>query len=261
MIGIIGYGNMGKALVKGLVSNYRRESICVYDKKKSKLSKLRLTSPSKVAESLEELISFSKTLILAVKPQDIREVLDSIRVSYKNQLIISIAAGITTSFIEKIIGRRPRVVRVMPNLAAKVGKSLSGICKGRYATFSDLKKTKKIFESIGNCLILKENYINALTAISGSGPGYIFYFLYCLEEASLNLGFSKKEAHFLVFNTLKGTSELLSEEDDFLELVSKVASPGGVTEAALSYFEEKGLKKIIKEAIRRATRRGEELSR
>jgi len=261
MIGIVGYGNMGRALLGGLLSNYRRERVLVYDKDRSKISKLKKDSLLRKAKNLEEVADKSSTIIIAVKPQNIREVLEGIREFYCNQLIISIAAGITTSFIEKAIGKKPKVVRVMPNLSAEVKRSVTGISKGRYASLVDLKKAERIFKSIGSCLILKEKYINPLTAISGSGPGYIFYFLYCLEDSAVSLGFSKREARFLVFNTFKGAGELISEKDDFLELVKKVASPRGTTEEALLYFKKKNFKRIVKEAIEKANKRAEELSK
>ena len=260
-MGIIGCGNMGRALLGGLLSNYRKERVLVYDKDRSKLSKLKKDSLLRKAKNLEEVVNKSSTIIIAVKPQDIREVLEGIRGFYRNQLIISIAAGITTSFIEKAIGKKTRVIRVMPNLPAKVKRSVTGLSKGRYASLADLKKAKRIFKSIGSCLVLKEKYINPLTAISGSGPGYIFYFLYCLEDSALSLGFSKEEAHFLVFNTFKGAGELISEKDDFLELVEKVASRRGTTEKALLYFKKKNFKRIVKEAIEKANKRAEELSK
>jgi len=261
MIGIIGCGNMGCALIKGLKRQRKGSRLVIYDKDRVRQAKIRKASKVKAAKCLEELILRSKTLIIAVKPQDMNSVLAVIGKSYSKQLVISIAAGISTSFIQKNIGPKARVVRVMPNLAAKVAASISAIAKGKFATGSDLVKARNIFKSVGACLILDEKEIDAATAISGSGPGYIYYFLHCFQSAAVKLGFSKNIAKLLTFHTVKGAVNLLSETDDFLSLVNQVASKGGTTEAALKLLEKKKFKKIIEEAAETAKKRAKELAK
>ena len=259
MIGVIGCGNMGEALIKGLKSRFKAATLLVYDKDRRKLSRIKKIYAIKKIKSLSHLISLSKTIIIAVKPQDISNVLEAIKQGYSGQLIISIAAGIPTSFIESRIAGRAAVVRAMPNLGAKVLMGLSGICKGRFATKSDLNKALKIFNSVGVSVVLSEKYIDALTAVSGSMPGYVYYFLYCLVSSAVKLGFSKDKANFLVLNTIKGSIELISKEDDFLDLVDKVASRGGTTQAALDYFKQRKLKDLVDGAVKKAYMRAKNL--
>lgn len=260
MIGIIGCGNMGEAVIAGLKAK-KKAGIIVYDAAKAKLLKVKGRYKVKAARNLEELIDHSKTIIIAVKPQDISSVLKILRLQYSNQLIISKAAGIPTSFIERSIKQRARIIRVMPNLAAKASLSITAITKGRYATKRDLQTAQKIFETVGNTIVVKEKSIDAITAISGSGPGYIYNFLSCLEEAAVKLGFSKKDAHALVFHTAKGAIGLISRNDDFTKLTKQVASKGGTTEAALKVFKKHRLSKTIEAAVKSAQKKAKKLSK
>lgn len=261
MIGIIGCGNMGQALIKGLKKKGQGSRLLIFDKDKRKLSSIKKTYRIKTAKSLEDLVSASKIIIIAVKPQDVSGVLATLRKAHSSQLIISIAAGITTAFIEKRIGARVRVIRAMPNLAAKVSMGICALAKGRRATKADLAKTQNIFKSVGSCIVLSEKQIDAATAISGSGPGYIYYFLYCLQSAATKLGFSKEIARSLTFQTAKGAVTLLSSKDDFLKLVNQVASKGGTTQAALKFLEKKKFKAAIEGATKAAKERAKKLSK
>lgn len=260
MIGIVGCGNMGGALIKGLKIKSKKTKLIGYDKDRKKLSQIASSYKVTVAASQKQLVSLSKIIILAVKPQDIKPVLKVIKKHYTGQLIISIAAGISTSFIERAIAKRPRVIRVMPNLAAKVGLSLSALAKGKFARNSSLKKAVAIFKSVGSCIVLNEKYMSAFTAVAGSGPGFIFYFLYCLQQAARKLGFSEKQAHKLVFETIKGTAGLVSLADDFLKQTLSVASKGGTTQAGLQYLQKHNFNKIIEATLRQACMRAEKLS-
>jgi len=261
MIGIIGCGNMGGALIKGLRSKFKSLRLITYDKDKAKLLKVKSLYRVKAARSLKDLVGLSKTVIIAVKPQDIKPVLEAVKQEYSNQLVISIAAGISTSFIEKSIKRSVPVIRVMPNLAARISMSVSVLSKGKFAANSHITGARKIFSSVGVCMVLSEKYMDAATAISGSGPGYIYYFLYCLQCAAAKLGFSEDKSKFLVLNTAKGAVQLISQRDDFLDLASKVASKGGTTQAALRHLEQKKIKKIVAEAAKRARRRARDLAK
>jgi len=261
MIGIIGCGNIGRALIKGLRRGVKGSRLLAYDRDRTKLAGAKRAYKIKAAKNLEELILSSQTIIIAVKPQDINSVLGVLQKKYSNQLIISIAAGISTSFIQKKIAKRARIVRVMPNLAAKISMSISAIAKGKFATSFDLIKARNIFKNVGSCIILHERQIDAATAISGSGPGYIYYFLHCLQMAATKLGFSKKIAKLLTFHTAKGAVNLLSETDDFLKVVNQVASKGGTTQAALKFLERKKFKAIIEGATKKAGQRAKELAK
>jgi pyrroline-5-carboxylate reductase len=252
---------MGQALIKGLKKKGQGSKLLIFDKDKRKLSSVKKAYRIKAAKRLEDLVSASKIIIIAVKPQNISGVLATIKRGYSSQLIISIAAGITTAFIEKKIGQKVRVIRTMPNLAAKVSMGICAIAKGKFATGAEVVKTQNIFKSVGSCIVLTEKQIDAATAISGSGPGYIYYFLFCLQSAAVKLGFSKKTAKLLTFQTAKGAINLLSEKDDFLRLVNQVASKGGTTQAALKLLEKKKFRTTIEQAAKAAKKRAKKLSK
>lgn len=259
-IGIIGCGNMGEAIVSALSP---KVGLIVYDTDSSKIQKIVKKYKARRASDTRELILYSDIVIIAVKPQDIEKPLREIKVNNKkkNLLVISIAAGIPTSFIEERVGSLP-VIRVMPNLAAKVKRSVSVLCKGRFAKEVHLKRGLKIFSELGECILLKERYLDLVTAVSGSGPGYIYYFLSCLQEAGSKLGFSPEVSRKLVLETAKGAIALVSEnKDDFSLWVKRVASPGGTTQAALNYLKKRKFSFLITQALNQAYKRAKELAR
>jgi pyrroline-5-carboxylate reductase len=257
-IGIIGFGNMGSCL--GEVLKEAGKEILVYDKDKKKIKNIK---GFKVCRDTKELIKKSNIVILAIKPQDMENFLKENKEYLLNYqpLLISIAAGITTSFFEKRI-ENIKVVRVMPNLAVKVKKSISFMCRGKNASFQDLKITKEIFSLVGKVLTVKENLIDKITALSGSGPGYVYYFMDCVYRAACKLGFKKEEAKKLVLFTFLGATQLAENSyKDFDVLIREVASPKGTTEAGLNIFKKKKLAKIIEESIKSAYKRAKEISK
>jgi len=257
-LAIIGGGNMGSAILSGIHKNF---NVCVCEKDKSRADFLKRKFHVKTAE-LKNSLQQVKTILLAVKPQDFEEILKEIRPQFKNQLIISIAAGITTPYIEKRLGRKIRVVRVMPNFPAQIGQGMAGICKGKFATHVDLALTRRIFNSIGTSVIIDEKWMDAVTAISGSGPAYVFLFVECFEKAARSLGFKKDMAKQLVRQTLKGSLALLESQNvDAAELRARVTSKGGTTQAATDVFMKHHIEKIFEEALKAAVRRAKELAK
>lgn len=268
-IGIIGFGNMGSSIAERIKSKY---DVFVFDKDKSKTKNI---SGIGVCANIRDLINMVDTLILAVKPQDFDGLLEEIKAHTKDKLIISIAAGITTKYIEKILGVA-RVIRVMPNIGAIVGQSISYICKGKFAKEKDLKLSIKLFNLIGYTFIFSENLMNAATAVGGSGPGfwgYLFdkkpghewdeyksnYFIPELTSAAKSVGFDEKTARLtadLVSSGSSVTANLLHITPG--ELTKKVASKGGTTEAGIEVLQNGG---TLTEAVKAALKRAEELSR
>ncbi|MFA5389586.1 MAG: pyrroline-5-carboxylate reductase [Candidatus Omnitrophota bacterium] len=241
MLGIIGAGNMGMALASRV-----KGKILLSDKNKRISDNVSVTRRSDV-------------IILAVKPQDIGEVLKDIKPYVKGKLIISIAAGVTTSSIEKVLGK-VAVVRVMPNMPAMVGKGISAVTPGRFAGAKDLETTTAIFSKVGEVVKVKEGMMDAVTAVSGSGPAYYFLFTHLLAEAGESAGLEKNLAMKLARAVLTGAAEAAAYSDiDMEEFVKKVASKGGTTEAALKVFKQENLGAIIKKAVKRAARRSGEL--
>ncbi len=268
-IGIIGFGNMGSAIAEGIKNEYK---VFVFDKDKKKTENLLGIS---VSRNAKELVKKVDAVILAVKPQDFDNVLDEIKAEVKNKLVISIAAGITTHYIEKQLGM-VRVVRVMPNLPAKIGKGMACLCKGNFSTEEDLNFAQKLFGKFGQSLIIEEKLIDAATAVSGSGPGYFYYliegkgqneikkfgqdfFIPALSASAEKIGFSKEQAKILAEATAEGSLAFLeSVHISPAGLAKQVASKGGTTEAGLEVLNKGG---SLEDAVKAALKRAKELSK
>ncbi len=265
-IGIIGGGNMGEALIKGLHSShilYVTEADtkrAAFLKKKYRLS----------IEDIDETIHQANVLILAVKPQDMHAVLSYVRVekefSKKEKLIISIAAGLTTTFFEKHLNSKTspnaRIIRTMPNMPALIAQGITAICAGKYATSADIKTAQKILQTIGATVVVKESMIDAVTAVSGSGPAYVFLFVEQWIAAARQLGFDATQARQLVYQTLLGSAHLLEQSEfDAATLRAKVTSKGGTTQAAMDVFSKGRLDQLMKNALSAAKNRARELAK
>lgn len=247
-IAIIGAGNMGQAIAQGLLS----KKIITHDQ-------LMLTNTK--TRNNKEAVANADIIILAIKPQMAHLVLDEIKEEVKNQLVISIMAGITIDTLQQKLGKRIGVVRVMPNLGAKVGKSMSVWVKSKEVIAEHKVIVKAILEAIGTELELQEEQqINMATAISGSGPAYFFYLTELLEKAAEELGFSHEKAGLLAIQTMLGSAELLRvSQVSAEELRHAVTSKGGTTEAALSIFDKQKLGKRFVLAVKAAYNRAKEL--
>jgi len=263
-IGIVGTGNMGEAILKGLLDNVltTQDIICV-DKSQESLD--RITKAYQVVCSSEiSAIKDCDVVLLAVKPQNMDEVLPLLgKVITDKTLIISIAVGITSSFIVKNLGiSKAAVVRAMPNTPALVGKGVTGLAKGEFATDAQLTVAKNLLEAVGQVVVVNENQIDVVAAASGSGPAYYFYVTELLIEAAESHGLSRDVAQVLVENTFVGSSALFeSSDDDVVELRRKVTSPKGTTQAAIEFLESKDLKSIWQNALGAAIKRAEEISK
>ncbi len=258
-IGIVGFGNMGRAIGQSIASTDLWE-VTAYDNYKVKTNNLKKI---KIVKNAKELILNSSIVILAIKPHDVGSFIKENSVYFlKNKpTLISIAAGITTNYFQKSL-KGIKIIRVMPNLAATVNESFSLICKGTLSKKSDLDISKKIFSQIGQVFITEESYLDKATSISGSGPGYIFYFMDIMYKSALTLGFNKKIAKKMVAQTFFGTSKLAkSSKKDFEQLSREVTSKKGTTEAALNTFEKYNLSSIIKEGIGNSYMRAKEISK
>lgn len=270
-IGIIGYGNMGQAISGRLKSQYR---IFVFDKEKSKTAG---QTGLKACADLKQLALSSEAIILAVKPQDFDPILKGLKGLVKDKLIISIAAGISTKHIERSLGN-VRVIRVMPNLGVRIGESVTCLCRGSFCTDEDLELANEIFYNLGVVRDISEDLMDAATAISGSGPAYIFHFLENsildpfqvpeharhdvmkrLEKAAGIVGFELEDAAFLAINTANTSFSLLkATRMSPAELRQQVTSKGGTTEAALKILIRGG---SWDEAAQAALKRAKELAK
>lgn len=262
-IGVIGVGNMGQAIIKGLKGANSKENIFIFEKDRKKSQKAIGELKVKEIDSIEDLVRRTNVIIICVKPQDIDEVLDKIAcLNSQDKLFISIAAGIGTSYILKKIKTKTAVIRVMPNINAFVGMSVNAICRGKYALDTDLLAAEKIFGTIGENFILPEKKIDIVTAISGSGPAYTALFIKALLDAAIKNELPKLTAGKIVMQTLRGTLEMLKRykisPQDFIK---KVMSKGGTTEAAFKVLDGSGFEKIILDVVSAACNRSRELGR
>ncbi|MBF0569535.1 MAG: pyrroline-5-carboxylate reductase [Candidatus Omnitrophica bacterium] len=258
-IGFIGCGNMGEAILAAI---HKKHACFVCEPRLDRLVYLRKKYRANFG-MLSDVARVAEVIILAVKPQDLPDVFAEIRkLPLKKKVIVSIAAGITTKLIEQKLGGGVRVIRVMPNLPAMVGEGVSALSQGKKATPKDLALAKGLFETVGTTVIVQEKMMNAVTAVSGSGPAYVFLFVESLMKAARKLGFQEKDARILVGATLLGSMHMLAKGSDSAEtLRARVTSKGGTTQAATDVFMEKDIMGIFEQALKAARDRAQELSR
>jgi len=258
IVGIIGGGNMGEALIKGL---YTKHHVHICETNDERVKYLKSKYKGIVLGDLK-VIEEASVIILAIKPQDMESLLKQIPMG-KNKLFISIAAGLTTKFFEKHLGGKARVIRSMPNMPAMIGEGITGICAGKYAANVDLKLAENLLGSIGQTVIVKESQLDALTAVSGSGPAYVFLFVEQWINAAIKLGFDKSQAKQLVYQTLLGSAHLLEKSAlAAADLRAKVTSKGGTTQAAMEVFLKGNVfSHLMNEAILAAKKRAKELAK
>ncbi|OGX08555.1 MAG: pyrroline-5-carboxylate reductase [Omnitrophica WOR_2 bacterium GWA2_47_8] len=258
-IAIIGGGNMGAAIFSRVRGEF---SVCVCEASAERQSFLKRNFKIKT-EDIKSAVKKSDVIILAVKPQDFDPVLNEIRpfISSK-KLVISIAAGVTSIYIEEQLGEGARVIRTMPNMPAQISEGITAIAGGKLAKPADIKLAQTIFNCVGKTITVEENLIDAITAVSGSGPAYVFLFVECLMKAAQALGLNEAQSRELVYSTLAGSAHLLERSrDDAATLRSKVTSKGGTTQAAMDVFTQYNIEKIFQEALSAAQKRAKELSK
>ena len=265
-VGFIGCGNIASALIGGLLKSKTLNSkqIYAFDIRRERLKKVEKEQAINALRDNKDVVRKSDIIVLAVKPQNIKEVLEEIKSSLsKDKRLFSIAAGVSTRFIEETINGEIQVVRVMPNTGALVGLACCGICKGRYTDENGLNLAREIFGAVGLVVIVDdESLMDTITAISGSGPAYVFYLVEAFIQAGLSLGLSREVSNLLANQTIVGAGHLLSESGSSPEELRRaVTSPGGTTEAAIELFEKKEFKNIVVEAIKAAYARAKELSK
>ena len=214
-------------------------------------------------EEKYKFIQEGDILILAMKPKDVKAALNEIREwTNPKQLIISVVAGISTSYISHLLGHEAPVIRTMPNTSAIVGLSFTGICAGRFATREHLQLAREIFESIGQVLITEEEKLDAITGVAGSGPAYVYYLVESMIKGAIEVGLEPKEARNMVLQTIIGAATMLKETgEDPAYLREKLTRPNGTTQAGLDTLREYRFEEAIKACIQAATRRSEQLGK
>lgn len=263
-LGFIGAGNMCEAILSGIISSkfFLVENIILSDIREPRLKYLEEKYHIKTTIDNKETIKVSDIVFLSVKPQNITTVLEEVGEYLKpNQIVISIAVGIPTNFIESYIKEEVPVIRVMPNTPALFQSAMSVLSKGKYANDRHLSFAKELLSCIGVVDILPEKLQNAAAAINGCGPAYFFYFIESLVDAGISVGLNKDIAKKLAIQTMEGSVKMLKESGKSpTELRRMVTSPGGTTIAALEQLEKGGIRYYIMKAIKAATNRAEQLS-
>ena len=262
-IAIIGLGNMGYAIATGLAKNFHGE-ITGFDSHPAAVENFKTISSSSCtitsASSEKEAAEKCGIIIYALKPDVILNILRETGDLLKNKLIISIAAGITLDSITKALPEGTSAIRVMPNTPALISEGMSVLCKNSFVTEKQMISAENIFKAVGKTLILPEKHIDAVTAISGCGPAYVFTFIQALADAGVALGLSRKDASLLACQTLKGSSEMtmLSGEEP-ISLRNKVTSPGGSTIDAVHVLERSAFSGIVIDAVLKACDKSKKL--
>ena len=269
-IAILGTGSMGKAILSGLLAA-RTSPKSIRVTTNSKASAEAISSSHGVQATALESDSTANSssakdadlVILAVKPNMILETLKEVGAALKpNCLVVSVAAGITTTAMELQLAGSPAVVRAMPNTPSVVGLGVTGISRGSNVTDQQLDLAVKLFSSVGKVLVVDESKIDALSTISGSGPAYVFYFAEKLIAAAKSLGFSDQEASLMVKETFLGSATLLATSSSSPEELRKqVTSPNGTTMQATGRFDAADFEKVFIEATEAALARAKELGK
>jgi len=267
-LGVLGAGNMAEAIVKGAIDNdvLEPEKIIVADpvaERRVLFEQLGCAT----AEQNTSVIENAAQIMIAVKPQIFPDVAEQLKAADpERQIVISIMitimAGLRTQKIVDAVGRPLRIVRVMPNTPLLAGQGMSAIARGEHANAGDELLAMQIFQAAGEAVELEESDMDAVTAVSGSGPAYVFYLAEAISEAARSLGLKADVADLLTQQTILGAATLMKKSDDPpAELRRKVTSPGGTTQAALEHMEEQQVRQHIMQAVRAAADRSKELGK
>jgi len=258
----IGAGKMGGAILESLITSKtaKPSEITVFEANAERVSQLVKTFKVKAATSFETAVAGADVVFIAVKPQDLGNMLSQIKTN--TPFFISIAAGKTTAWLESVLPPRSRVVRAMPNLALSAGAGMTGFCAGSRATKSDLRLATRIFSGAGKTIVLPESQFDALTALSGSGPAFFAYFLQAMTDAGAALGFDHETAATLATQTFLGTALVLSGSGTTpAEFMQAVASPKGTTAAGLEVLGKSTLRGIVAKTLAAAAKRSKQLNK
>jgi len=264
-VGFVGAGNMGEALIKGLLAAdlVPAEAVYVTDVRLERLKELDRQYGVQIAANNTELVRQVDVVLLAVKPQIMEPVLREIAPAVtRKKLLISIAAGVSTATIRAALGKDARLIRVMPNTPALVLEGVTAIAKGEGLEPGDLDTAGEIFSAVGRVVTLGEELMDAVTGLSGSGPAYVAIVVESLADGGVRMGLDRLTAMTLATQTVLGAAKLLLETGMHPgALKDMVSSPGGTSIAGIAALEEGGIRTTFIKAVERATLRSRELGR
>ena len=260
-LAIIGVGMMGEALARGLLaSGWAPNDIVATDVRADRLAEVGRELGVATAASAAEASSSSAGVLLAVKPQDVAAAFAELRGKVGPGGLVSIAAGVRTATVEEGVGPDTSVVRAMPNTPARVGRGVTALCEGRATTTETKELAGSVFAAVGPVVWLDESDLDAVTALSGSGPAYVFLLAEALVDAGVALGLARDVAETLTFATIDGSGHMLTTtREQPAVLREQVTSPGGTTAAALEILESRRVRDAFRDALRAARDRSREL--
>ena len=263
-LAVLGCGKMGEALVAGVLSTGWRapEDVFVTGRRVERLDELSERHEVEVTLDNSVAVAGAEVIVLSVKPQDTETLLSDISAHVTpDQTVLSVIAAIPTSLIEGQLGSSVPVVRAMPNTPSMVHEGMAGIAPGRHADEVHLKLAREVLEHVGRVVTVPEDYLDAVTAISGSGPAYFALLAEAMIEAGILLGLSREISTQLVVQTMLGSAKLLRDEKMHpVELREMVTSPGGTTIRAIRVLEQSGVRAAFLNAIQAAMERSQELA-
>jgi pyrroline-5-carboxylate reductase len=261
-LAILGAGVMGETVLSGLLrAGWHADQIVATDRRLERQRELTERYGIKMLENTEA-VAEAETVILVVKPQDMNDLLSEIAESIKpGTLVVSLAAGVDTSFIESRLPEGVAVVRVMPNTPAQVDEGMAAISPGSHSTQDHLDRVTEILSATGRVITVPERYQDAVTAISGTGPAYLFFVVEAMIEAGVHLGLPRDTATELVVQTMLGSAKLLRETGEHPTVLrERVTSPGGTTAAAVRQLEDHKVRAAFLRAMEAARDRSRELA-
>jgi pyrroline-5-carboxylate reductase len=264
-VGFVGGGNMGEALIKGLVRAdvVSPKSVSATDVRPERLAELERQYGVRVGQDNRALVREADVVILAVKPQIMDAVVKEIAATVtRDKLLISIAAGVSTARIRAALGKDARLIRVMPNTPALVLEGVTAVGRAQGLDPGDLDVAQEIFSAVGRVVVLDEELMDAVTGLSGSGPGYVAIVVEALADGGVKMGLDRATAQTLAIETVAGAARLLAQTGMHPgALKDMVSSPGGTTIAGIAALEEGGIRAALIRAVERATHRSRELGR
>ena len=268
-IAFIGGGNIGEALMSGLVGNGEqgdKPDIVVFDPSTERVDVLRERYGVIPADNAAEATSDADIVVIAVKPYIVGPVLDEISSTIDNNdtdtIVVSVAAGVSLASMESSLVAGVAVVRVMPNTPMLVGKGMSAIAGGRFASAEQVEAVRELFATVGSAVAVAEKDIDAVTAVSGSGPAYLFLVGEAMTDAGVQLGLTRDVAQQLAGATIEGAATMMARGDlDPVQLRANVTSPGGTTAAATRTLEENGIRAAFFRAMQACADKSQELGR
>lgn len=260
VVGCIGTGNMGRAIISCLSKSVSKDNILAFDVDKSKLETIKKDFDIKSTNTIRHLTDISDIILIAVKPDAVNSVLEEIRDNISNKIIISIAAGVSISSIKEILSSSQRIIRVMPNTPALIGEGMSVISPDKDVDEEALTIVEELFSFLGRVLVLPEKLMDAVTAISGCGPAYGFTLIQAMTDGGVKMGIPRDKALILSAQTILGSARMIIEnEEEPIILRGRVTSPGGSTIEAVHVLEKHGFSGIIMDAIEASKEKTESL--